>query len=364
MVQSAGRRDVNAPDYMVENRLGITWLDTQKAKADELSQNYAMREQTLRSTSAFDKQALERGGVALDLDRQSLERGNLEMELLKKQQVAQAEQAKVAAQLAQEFLGQWNKAASETRGTFNVAMASIEDTQSYIKSIGEEYGTQIKSLVDQTQSDLSEYRDAYDPLEKEAIETAQMAMGAQRGMISQIKDLSKADYAGVSGRAKADVGAEMERGRRAESMELSGMGIDPTDSRYRGSMRTSRINEAINKALAANKARIGEKNRVAGVVATGLQTIDPSKMGGDISKQIQEGKRDYTGTMADLTKTGAVLQSNMAGASSDVTKTSAGLASSYGGTMMPQYGEGFMSMVGTGMATDPSKLPNLDIGGT
>ena len=293
-------------------------------------------------------------------NQMALEKQQLEMELLRKQQVAQEEQANLAREYAQQFLSQWNTAATESRGAFNTAMASVDETKNYLKSIGEQYGGQIDALVSQVQGDLAEYKQSYAPLEAEAIQTARQALGSQRGMMDYLQELSKADYAGVSGRAKADVGAEMENARRAEARDLTSMGLNPTDTKYRGSMRQSRVDEAINKALAANQARLGEKNRVTNVTLGGLQTIDPSKMGGNTASQIQTGKKSYTDTISGLTQAGAGLQSNLASAQTNLANTSAGLASSYGQTMMPQYGEAFMSMLGTGMATDPKQLSGLN----
>jgi len=329
------------PNYMTGRssvgsgvRAYTTIADQQQAQADELAQNWAMRQQ-------------------------QIERAALEMKLLVQQRADKQKQAALAREYAQQFLSQWNTAATKSRGAFNTAMASVEETKNYLKSIGTEYGGQIKSLINQTQADLAQYKTSYAPLETEAIETARQALGSQRGMMTYLQDLSKADYEGVSGRAKADVGTEMEAGRRAEARELSGMGLDPTDTRYRGNMRQSRIDEAINKVLAANKARLGEKQRVTDVTISGLQMVDPSKMGGNIAAQVQAGKKGYTDTVSELTKAGAGLQTGLAGAQGDLAKSSAGLASSYGQTMMPQYGEAFMSMLGTGMATDPTKLSGL-----
>mgnify|MGYP001420553663 CR=1 FL=1 len=327
------QRYTNSPSFV--DSISGTYLNQTAAQADELSQNWIMRQQ-------------------------QIEKSGLEMNLLKQQQIDKKKQAELASEYAQKFLSQWNTAATESRGAFNTAMAGVEETKNYLKSIGTEYGGQIKALVDQTQADLAQYKQTYAPLETEAIETARQALGSQRGMMTYLQDFSKADYEGVSGRAKADVGAEMEMGRRAEARELSGLGLDPTDTKYRGSMRQSRVDEAINKALAANKARLEEKNRVTGVTTTGLQVIDPSKMGGNIAGQIQTGKKGYTDTVSELTKAGAGLQTGLAGAKASLAKTSGDLATGYGQTMMPQYGESFMSMLGTGMATDPTKLSGLN----
>ncbi len=266
-------------------------------------------------------------------------------------------QATVAAKYAQQFLSQWNKSAAETKGVFNTAMASIEDLQPYIDKVSA-YGDDINELIKSARGDLAAYREKYSPLETEAIETAGMALGAQRGMMEQLQELSKADYQGVSGRAKADVAAESERGRRAEARSLQSVGLDPTSGRYRGSMRSSRINEALNKVLAANAARMNEKSRVAGVVQGGLQVVDPSKMGGDIAKQIQTGGMDYNKLIESFSKTGAGIQKTAVEAQTAGIRAGTDLATAYGKTTEP-YIEGFGAMLGTGMATDPTKLMNL-----
>lgn len=308
-------------------------VDQPRAQADELAQNYAMREQQLLA-----------GQQAMDLTARQFE--------------SQQEQARLAAQFAQDFLSQWNQSAAETKGIFNTAMASIEELQPFVDKISE-YGDDIGQLITDTQADLATYREKYSPLETKAMETSMMALGTQQEMMGQLQELSRPDYAGVSGRAKADVGMEAELGRRAEARSLQGFGLDPTSGRYRGSMRSSRVSESLNKVLAANAARIAEKNRVTGVVQGGLQVVDPSKMGGDISKQIQTGGMDYSKLVGSLAETGAGVQKTAGEFGSKLATTQAGLAESYGKTMMPQYGEGFMSMLGTGMVTDPRYMQDV-----
>jgi len=268
------------------------------------------------------------------------------------------QQGTVAANYAKQFLSQWNQKAAETKGIFNTAMASIQDLQPYIDKVSA-YGNDINELIASAQSDLGAYRAKYTPLETEAIETSMMALGAQRGMMGQLQELSKADYQGVSGRAKADVSLEMDRARRAEGRNLQSFGLDPTSGRYRGSMRSSQINESLNKVLAANFARLAEKNRVAGVVQGGLQVVDPSKMGGDISKQISSGGIDYSRLIGGLAETGAGIQKTAVEAKTAGIRAGTDLASSYSRSLMEPNIEGFGAMLGTGMATDPLQLRNV-----
>lgn len=311
----------------------MTYLDQQRAQADELAQNYMMREQ-------------------------QLVQGNLQMSLMSRQFQAQQEQARTAAQFAQRFLSQWNQSAAEAKGVFSAAMASAEDIRPYIGKLSA-YGENIDELISDVQTDLATYKERYSPLESEAMETSRMALGAQRGMLEQLQELSAADYEGVTGRAKADVAQESERARRAEARSLQGVGLDPTSGRYRGSMRSSQVNEALNKVLASNAARMAEKNRVSGLAMGGLQVVDPAKMGGTMAEQIRGGARDYTQMIGGLAQTGAGIRQTAAGASGDLARTQAGIASSYSQTMMPQYGEAFMSMLGTGMATGPQYMQQV-----
>ena len=312
----------------IVTRGGTFVLNEGMARGDELAQNYQIREMQLQQAQQ-------------DQD-------------LKKQQAA------TAAQYAQQFLSQWNQSAAETKGIFNTAMATTEEMQPYIDKMSA-YGDDINELIASARSDLDTYRQNYSPLESEAIETTRQALGAQRGMMTQLQELSQADYQGVTGRAKADVTQESERGRRAEARRLQGVGLDPSSGRYRGSMRSSQVNEALNKVLASNVARMNEKNRVAGVVQGGLSVVDPSRMGGNIAGQIQAGGMAYNQFIGGLAQTGAGIQQSATGAKLGQAGIQRDLAIGYGDTMMDQYGEGFMSMLGTGMVTDPSYMQNVGV---
>lgn len=271
----------------------------------------------------------------------------------------QAQQAQKASQYADQFLSSWNASVAKAEGIFNAGMASIDELQPYIDSISA-YGDDINALIQTAQTDLASYRTKYDPLETEAIETSTMALQEQRGYMEQLKGLATADYEGVSGIAKADVAAESERGRRAQARSLQSYGLDPTSGRYQGGMRSSRVNEALNKVLAANASRLAEKGRVAGVVATGLENIDPATMGGDIAKQIQTGAMDYSDMISGLTKTGADIQKTAVDAKTAGIQAGTDLATNYSRTITQPYGEAYMSMLGTGMASGPEYLSGIN----
>lgn len=268
------------------------------------------------------------------------------------------DQASVAAKYAEDFLSQWNKSTAETKGVFNTAMASIDELQPYIDKMSA-YGENINDLIQTAQTDLAAYREKYSPFETEAIETSRMALGEQRGYMEQLRGLSVADYKGVSGRAKADVAAESERGRRAEARTLQGFGLDPTSGRYRGSIRSSRISEALNKVLAANAARLDEKGRVAGIAQEGLRTISPAAMGGDIAAGIQTGGMDYNKLIESFSKTGAGIKKAATEAKTAGITAGTDLASAYGKAITEPYAEGFGTMLGAGIATDPTKMRNI-----
>jgi hypothetical protein len=132
---------------------------------------------------------------------------------------------------------------------------------------------------------------------------------------------------------------------------LQGLGIDPTSNV--GGMRKSRVDEAIGKVLAANKARTGEKERVANVALQGIPAISSAGPGGAgaFALNIRKGAQELLGLRGDLAKTGATTAAGLASTGADLAKTRGNIATQYGQQVVTPTGELGASMLGTALAT-------------
>jgi hypothetical protein len=189
----------------------------------------------------------------------------------------------------------------------------------------------------------------YGGIKSDLLGSAQEDIGHRKNLTRQFMDLSRADYETVAGRAMADVAGASEAGRQAEAMRLQGLGIDPASGRYRSMMDESRSQEALNAAMAANTARIDEKERVAGLTAQGLSLIDPTKSI-NTTAAIQDLQNSLLTQRSNLATTKAGLQSNLAQASGSLAAQTGNVAGGYAQTVAAPYGEMGATQLGVSQA--------------
>lgn len=243
-------------------------------------------------------------------------------------------QAQKAANL---YLGKWNESLTAAEGMYSGALARVDEAGKLIDKAYENLGD-IDKVSEDVAAEWNTFKSDFSGIQKSLVGGAEEAIGQRGELRRSFMDLTKGDEEGAAGRAMADVAGVSERGRQAEAMRLSGMGIDPTSGRGRSAMVESRNTEALNAAMAGNRARIDERNRVAGLTAQGLQLIDPSK---DISaaSQIQNLSSNLLAQRSGMALTKAGLQTDLAGAKGNLATTTANIASGQARDIAGQYGE-------------------------
>lgn len=269
-------------------------------------------------------------------------------------------EGQIASEWAMKFMDEWNQGRTKLTGMYNSAIADVNKSWGLVGEAKPWLG-EMKDTLGMIDEEYADYKATFQPLEQEAITTAAEALGTQRGFMGKLRDLSEADYEGVSGRAKADVGSEMEKGRRAEARRLQGLGIDPSSGVSRGSMRRGRVDEAIGKVLAANQARLGEKGRVADIARTGIQAVGsvgaPGAYGmaSDIRKTAHGLIDMRTRTAAE----GAKAATSLAQTGSLLARTRGDIASQYGKGIVDPMGEMAAGTFGTAMAKGGLRSPSI-----
>ena len=308
-------------------------------------------------------------GMGLSWTEVPTEEEELQLALMRKelanmdsQNTGNAEVSKEAMEMSKKYLGEWNEGLKTAGGMYNEAINMLKDTQKSVSAAYQDISTNMSGMSDDLATEWNSMKSQWGDVQGELVGAAKDDIANRQELTRQYMDLTKSDEEGASGRAMADVAAQSEAGRKAEAMRLQGLGIDPTSGRTRSMMRTSRNEEALNKAMAGNKARLAEKDRVAGLTAEGLKLIDPTKSV-DAASAIQ--------TMSnDLLKARSNLEVNRANIQGDLTQTSANLAGKYGdvasgyaSNIVAPKGEMGAAQLGVSQATRPGATAAPSSGG-
>jgi len=208
----------------------------------------------------------------------------------------QKQQAGATANLTKQFLSQWG-----------VGMEKLGSMYDKILS-GETGGAgRLGDLTDKIMQEYEEFKTEYQPMEREFFEEAQEELGARRELRGQLQQLATPDYEGAAGRATADVAGQSEMARQAAAREAMSMGLDPTSGRFGALTRKSYLDEARSRAIAANLARRGEKERVAGLTTEAMGLIKPSETAA-VGLGIQKGRTGLLTTAGELGKAEADIR--------------------------------------------------------
>jgi len=228
-----------------------------------------------------------------------------------------------ANELADKFLSTWDQYMTDAKGIYNQALKGYDQGFEYLRDAKAGLG-KLDDISADIDADLGTFREQFGPLQSDLAAGAQTNLRNQQEMGAQLKDLAKADYEGVAGRAMADVSQQAELARQAEARRLQQVGQDPASMRSRSINANLATGEATGKALAANMARRGEKERVTGITGEAFQLFDPTKLA-QTALNIRSGQNELQSLRADLAQTGV-------NARGDIARTAGNMASSMGQT--------------------------------
>lgn len=182
-----------------------------------------------------------------------------------------------ANDLADKFLASWNQYMTDAKGIYNEALKGFDQGYDYLRDATKSIDA-LGDIGADVENDLNTFRQQFGPLQGELAEGARGNLRNQQQMGAQLKDLATADYEGAAGRAMADVSQQTEIGRQADARRMAALGQDPTALRSRAISANTTTGEATGKALAANMARRGEKDRVTGITGQAYQLFDPNNL--------------------------------------------------------------------------------------
>lgn len=254
--------------------------------------------------------------------------------------------------MAQDYLKQWNEGLNTATGMYNSAVDEITKAQGMVGDAYKDVSANLGSMSEDIKSEWNTMKEQWGGLQGDLVSSAKEDIANRSQLTRQFMDLTKSDEEGASGRAMADVAAQGEAGRQAEAMRLQGLGIDPASGRARSLMRTSRNQEALSKAMAGNQARLAEKDRVAGLTATGLNLIDPTKSA-NAASVIQNMSNDLLSARSNLEVNRANVQGNLAGTTANLASQRGNLATGFAQNVVAPKGEMGAVQLGVSQGSRP-----------
>lgn len=257
-----------------------------------------------------------------------------------------------SSNMTNEFLSKWGEMNKQALDTLTKTLEGAFSGDSQASSV-------FGDLIGNIQNQISYFDENYGGYAKQALDTTIQDLETRRGLITNLTDMARPDYAGVSGRAAADVAAQHELAREDMALNAMSYGVDPTSGKFGELSKKSFLAEARDKVEAMNKARMGEKNRSAGLTAEALQAINPA-ISASIASDLMNQKSNLLG-----------LQTNVAGALTNAEKAKADTAIAVAnavGDIGSQYGSAGLTMLGinegkTGAEAGSTYTPYNDIYG-
>jgi hypothetical protein len=292
------------------------------------------------------------GAETDELESLQLELLRAEVANAKSANMGDAELSKQSGEMAADYLKQWNQGLDAAGGMYNTAIEEIGKAQGMVGDAYKDVSSNLGSMSEDIKSEWESMKTQWGGIQGDLIGSAKEDIANRGQLTRQFMDLAKSDEEGASGRAMADVAAQGEAGRQAEAMRLQGLGIDPASGRARSLMRTSRNQEALSKAMAGNQARLAEKDRVAGLTATGLNLIDPTKSA-NAASVIQNMSNDLLSARSNLEVNRANVQGNLAGTTANLASQRGNLATGFAQNVVAPKGEMGATQLGVSQGSRP-----------
>ena len=292
------------------------------------------------------------GAETDELESLQLELLRAEVANAKSANMGDAELSKQSGEMAADYLKQWNEGLDKAGGLYNTAIAEIGKAQGVVGDAYKDVSANLGSMSEDIKSEWESMKTQWGGIQGDLVGSAKEDIANRGQLTRQFMNLTKSDEQGASGRAMADVAAQSEAGRKAEAMRLQGLGIDPASGRARSLMRTSRNQEALSKAMAGNQARLAEKDRVAGLTATGLNLIDPTKSA-NAASVIQNMSNDLLSARSNLEVNRANVQGNLAGTTANLASQRGNLATGFAQNVVAPKGEMGATQLGVSQGSRP-----------
>lgn len=203
----------------------------------------------------------------MDMAKVGTQRSKWELNRDKELWNLQKQQAMANKNLAGDFLNKWSGEVADFKKMFT---GEIKEGQGGI--LGE-----LKGISDQIGKEYEAFKTDYGDTIKDFIGAGREEAQARRAITGQLKSQAIPDFAGVEGRARADVASQSAIARSEQQRQMMGMGVSPNAGKFGALTRKSFLDEAKNTAINMNLARRGEKERAGEMGLRTMAVLDPSK---------------------------------------------------------------------------------------
>ena len=260
------------------------------------------------------------------------------------------------SKLASKFLGEWLTAMKDVKGIFGGASTFMKDAMKFITGGGTGSAPSgFDDVIVQLKNSYQDYQKNYAPAAKQFIQAGLQEQAMRTGAIGRLEQYATPDYAGVRGRAAADVSGQSELERAAMERKLLSMGIDPSSGKFGALTRKSYLDQARNTAIAMNLAARGEKERAATVTAQEASLLNPASTAG-VGLNIANMGSTILGQQAALETAKVNAETAKARTIGDLATGMGTLATGYARSVMEPTAEmaGFYAAGGGGAIAAPS----------
>lgn len=234
-----------------------------------------------------------------------------------------------SSQMTNSFLSKWGEM---NQATLDVLTKTLSGAFN-----GESGGGVYGDIINDVKTQLSNFDTNYGDMTKRAFDTTMSDIDTRRGLVTGLINEANPDYAGVEGRAAADVSTQSEIARQGMAMDAMSYGVDPTSGAFGALQKKSFLRESRDKVDAMNKARRAEKESSMGIRTNLVNAIDPTVSAGVASNLMSQRNQ-----LLGLETTAANAMSSAEKAKAD---TALGVANAMG-NIGEQYGSLGSSMLG------------------
>ena len=264
--------------------------------------------------------------------------------------------ATAGSELASKFLSEWSTALKDVKGIFGDASTFMKDAMKSLTGGGTGSSSSgFDQVMSQLKNSYQDYQQNYAPAANQFIQAGLQEQAMRTGAIGRLEQYATPDYAGVRGRAAADVSGQSELERAAMERKLLSMGIDPSSGKFGALTRKSYLDQARNTAIAMNLAARGEKERAAAVTAQEASLLNPAATAG-VGLNIANRGSAILGQQAALETAKINAETAKAGTIGNLATGMGTLATGYAKSVMEPTAEmaGFYAAGGGGAITSPS----------
>lgn len=227
-----------------------------------------------------------------------------------------------SSQMTNEFLSKWG---DMNQKALEVLTGSLSGTLTGNTPASGIYA----DLIGNIKTQISDFDANYGDATKQLLDTTMQDIQTRRGLVTDLTNMARPDYEGVSGKAAADVGTQFETARGEMARDAMSYGVDPTSGKFGALSKKSTLGEARAKVEAMNRARGAEKERSSGLMINAINAIDPTASA-NLASNLMNQKGQLLGLQTNAAQALSAAEKAKADTALGIANTIAGIGEQYG----------------------------------